>query len=92
VGLARARYNVERLLAEHTDAKLTDLQVTLADCPKARSFSVHDGCRAVYQGSIGAYLTLGTSPSAGPTPGSTHLPTVRTGTVNERDGRETGPN
>jgi hypothetical protein len=38
----RGRYNEERLMAEHGDAKLTDLLVTLADCPKARSVSVHD--------------------------------------------------
>jgi hypothetical protein len=30
------------------DAKLTDLLATLADCPKARSVSVHDRCKAVY--------------------------------------------
>jgi hypothetical protein len=46
----RGRYNVERLMAEHGDAKLTDLLVTLADCPKARSVSVHDRCKAVYEG------------------------------------------
>jgi hypothetical protein len=33
---------VERLMAEHGDAKLTDLLVTLADCAKARSVGVHD--------------------------------------------------
>ena len=38
----RGRYDVERLIAEHGDAKLTDLQVTLADCRKARSVSIHD--------------------------------------------------
>ena len=46
----RGRYNVERLMAEHGDAKLIDLLVTLADCPKARSVSVHDRCKAVYEG------------------------------------------
>jgi hypothetical protein len=30
--------------------KLTDLQLTLADCPKARSVGVHDRCKAVYEG------------------------------------------
>jgi hypothetical protein len=34
----RGRYNVERLIAAHGDAKLTDLLTTLADCDKARSF------------------------------------------------------
>jgi len=33
----RGRYNVEKLMAEHGDAKLTDLLVTLADCQKTRS-------------------------------------------------------
>jgi hypothetical protein len=45
------RYNVERLIAEHGDTKLTGLLVTLADCPKTRSVSIHDrrqGCLAVH--------------------------------------------
>jgi hypothetical protein len=46
----RGRYNVARLMAEHGDARLTDLLATLADCPKARSVSVHDRCKAVYEG------------------------------------------
>ena len=46
----RGRYNVERLMAEHGDAKLTDLLVTLADCPEARSVSAHDRCKAAYEG------------------------------------------
>ena len=44
------QYNVERLMAEHGNAKLTALLVTLANCPKARSTSVHDRCKAVYEG------------------------------------------
>ena len=44
----RGRYTVERLMAEHGDAKLTDLLATLADCPKARSAGIHDRCKAVY--------------------------------------------
>jgi hypothetical protein len=46
----RGRYNVERLMAEHGDAKLTDLLATLADCPQARSVSVHNRCKAAYEG------------------------------------------
>jgi hypothetical protein len=46
----RGRYNVDKLMAEHGDAKLTDLLVTLANCEKARSFSVYDRCKAVYEG------------------------------------------
>jgi hypothetical protein len=42
------RYTVAKLMAEHGDAKLTDLLVTLADCEKERSVSVHDRCKAVY--------------------------------------------
>ena len=46
----RERYNVEWLMAEHGDAKLTDLLVTLTNCDKARSVSIYDGCKAVYEG------------------------------------------
>jgi hypothetical protein len=46
----RGRYRVEKLMAEHGDAKLTELLATLAGCPKARSFSNYDRCRAVYEG------------------------------------------
>ena len=46
----RGRYTVTKLLDEHGGAKLTDLLVTLADCPKTRSASVHDKCQAVYEG------------------------------------------
>jgi hypothetical protein len=35
-------------MAEHGDAKLTNLLATLADCEKARSLSVYDRCKAVY--------------------------------------------
>src|ERR1700751_6066266 len=38
----RGRDNVERVMAEHGDAKLTNLLVTLADFPKARSVSCAD--------------------------------------------------
>ena len=31
------RYRVNKLMAEHGDAKLTDLLVTLANCEKARA-------------------------------------------------------
>jgi hypothetical protein len=42
------RYNVERLMAEHGDAKLIDLLATLADCEKAHSLSIHGRCKARY--------------------------------------------
>jgi hypothetical protein len=43
------RYDVQRLMAQHSDAKLTDLLQTLADCQKARSASIHDRCKAVFE-------------------------------------------
>jgi hypothetical protein len=46
------RYAVTKFLEEHADAKLTDLLQTLADCPKTRSTSVHDRCKAVYEKSL----------------------------------------
>ena len=42
------RYNVAKLMAEHGNAKLTDLLTKLANCRKARSHSIHDRCEAVY--------------------------------------------
>ena len=44
----RGTYNVARLTEQHGDAKLTDLLLTLANCPKARSASIHDRCKAVF--------------------------------------------
>jgi hypothetical protein len=35
-------------MAEHGDAKMTDLLVTLAACQKARSASIYDRCKAIY--------------------------------------------
>jgi hypothetical protein len=46
----RGRFNVERLMAEYGDDKLTDLLVTLANCEKAHSFSIYDRCKAVEKG------------------------------------------
>jgi hypothetical protein len=46
----RGRYSVAGLMKLHGDAKLTDLLQTLANCQKARSASVHDRCKAVYEG------------------------------------------
>jgi hypothetical protein len=43
-------YNVDGLLEEHGDVKLTDLLRTFADCPKTRSAIIHDRCKAVYEG------------------------------------------
>ena len=47
----RGRYNVQRLIAKHgTDMRLPELLTTLADCEKARSFSVYDRCKAKFAG------------------------------------------
>jgi hypothetical protein len=45
----RGAYNLARLMEQHGDAKLTDLLLTLANCPKARSASIHDRCKAVFE-------------------------------------------
>jgi hypothetical protein len=42
------RYNVAKLMEQYGDAKLPELLYLLADCPKARSQSVYDRCKAVY--------------------------------------------
>jgi hypothetical protein len=44
----RGRYNVAKLIEQHGDAKLPDLRHVLANCPKARSQSIHDGCKVRY--------------------------------------------
>jgi hypothetical protein len=42
------RYNVAQLIEQYGDAKLPDLRHVLANCPKARSQSIHDRCRVRY--------------------------------------------
>jgi len=49
-GAVGADDNVQRLMAEHGDVKLTDLLATLADYPKERPVSIHDRCKAVIRG------------------------------------------
>jgi hypothetical protein len=44
----RGRYNVARLMEQYGDMKLPDLRRVLANCPKAKSQSVHDRCRVRY--------------------------------------------
>lgn len=46
----RHRYDVATLIERYGDAKLTDLLPTLADCQKAHLASIHDRCKAVYEG------------------------------------------
>jgi hypothetical protein len=46
----RGRYNVERLIAKHgADMRLPELRTILADCPKAKAFSIYDRCRVRYE-------------------------------------------
>ena len=46
----RGSYNVARLMAQYGDAKLPDLLQTIANWPKARSVSIYDRCKVVYEG------------------------------------------
>jgi hypothetical protein len=48
----RGLYAVGRLIEEHGDARLTELLVTLAHCPKARSARMCDRCEAMYDGLV----------------------------------------
>jgi hypothetical protein len=41
----RGRYSVAKLMEQHGDAKLTELLYILADCPKARAFSIYEDSR-----------------------------------------------
>ena len=44
------RYNVQRLIAAHGPGmRLPELLMTLANCEKARSFSVYDRCKAKFE-------------------------------------------
>ena len=52
----RGSYDVQRLMAQHGDAKLTDLMQTLPNCQKARSASIHDRCKAVYRAARSALV------------------------------------
>jgi hypothetical protein len=45
-----ARALQRREAHEHGDARLPDLLVALADCEKARLFSIHDRCKAKFEG------------------------------------------
>jgi hypothetical protein len=46
----RGRYNVERLMAEHGDAKILYLLAELTNCPKVQSANIYDRCKARYEG------------------------------------------
>ena len=42
------RYTIAKLMQQYGDARLPELLDVFADCPKARSQSVYDRCKAVY--------------------------------------------
>jgi hypothetical protein len=42
------RYNVAGLIEQYGDMKLPELRHVLANCPKARSFSIRDQCKVRY--------------------------------------------
>jgi hypothetical protein len=44
----RGRYNVARRMEKYGDAKLPELRLILANCPKAKAFSFHDPCKVGY--------------------------------------------
>jgi hypothetical protein len=44
----RGFYNVSRLFEKYRAIKLPDLRHVLANCPRAQSQSIHDGCRVRY--------------------------------------------
>ena len=46
----RGRYNVERLMAKHGDAKILYLLDTLTSCLKVQSTNIYDRCKARYEG------------------------------------------
>jgi hypothetical protein len=46
----RGRYGVARLIEHYgADVRMPDLLAVLANCSKARSVSVYDRCKAVYE-------------------------------------------
>ena len=45
----RGRYSVAKLIERYGNTKLTDLLVEIVDCPKTRSVSIHDRCRATFE-------------------------------------------
>lgn len=46
----RGRYSIAKLIERHGDAKLIDLRLTIANCPKAQSFNFYDRCKVRYEG------------------------------------------
>ena len=46
----RGRYNVDRLIAKHGNAKILYLLAELTSCPKTESSKIYDRCKARYEG------------------------------------------
>jgi hypothetical protein len=46
----RGRYNVDRLIAKHGNAKILYLLAELTNCPKTESSKIYDRCKARYEG------------------------------------------
>jgi hypothetical protein len=46
----RGRYNVERLVAKHGNAKILYLLAEITNCPKVQSTNIYDRCKAAYEG------------------------------------------
>jgi hypothetical protein len=46
----RGRYNVDRLMAKHGDAKILYVLAELINCPKTQSTNIYDRCKARYEG------------------------------------------
>jgi hypothetical protein len=44
----RGRYTIAKLREKYGDAKLPELRHILANCPKAKSQSIHDRCKVRY--------------------------------------------
>ena len=52
--LRRSRLSASRAIEEHGDAKLTELLVTLANCPRSHSLSIYDTVQSGLRGACGA--------------------------------------
>ena len=49
------RYNVAKLIEQYGDMKLPELRHVLANCPKAKSFSIHDRCKVSMARTAGSH-------------------------------------
>ena len=63
----RGRYNIARLMEKYGDMKLPELRHVLANCPKAKSVSIHDQCKVRYGEDSRLVILLGWIASRTPT-------------------------